>query len=302
MRLPRRTYDGAFHHAMNRGYEGRPIFRAAADKKFFLTLLERIQPLTKIRVLAYCVLDNHYHLVIQNVSGRMSDFFKQLNGQYAVYYRKRHGGRGYVFQDRFKSMLIQDDAYLMIAIAYVLGNPVAAKMAASFIEYPWSSAQLYFGQDRCKAVDCSYVEELFGSRDELHRFVMDTDLDELPTVRSELGQIIGGEEFVPKAMAMADRRSGKESIERRRVRDKYFEPPEKVLQEFEKEHDIKTVGLNVQTYSGKRMRAELLVHLKERAGMTYREIAKLDLFADLELNSMGCLYRRARLKFPLWGE
>jgi hypothetical protein len=49
------------------------------------------------------------------------------------------------------------------------------------------------------------------------------------------------------------------------------------------------------------MRAELLVHLKERAGMTYREIAKLDLFAGLKLNSMGCLYRRARLKFPLWG-
>ena len=300
--MPRRTFDGAFHHAMNRGYEGRPIFRSATDKKFFLALLGRIQPLTKVRILAYCVLDNHYHLVIQNVSGRMSDFFKQLNGQYAVYYRNRHGGRGYVFQDRFKSMLIQDDAYLMIAIAYVLGNPVAAKMAASFIEYPWSSAQLYFGQDRCGAVDCGYVEELFGSRDELHRFVLDADLDELPTVRSELGQIIGGEEFVTKALALADRRSGRESIERRRVRDKYFEPLEKVLQEFEKEHGIKIAGLNIQTYSGKRMRAELLVHIKERTGMTYREIAKLDLFAGLELNSMGCLYRRARLKFPLWGE
>jgi hypothetical protein len=102
----------------------------------------------------------------------MSDFFKQLNGQYAVYYRKRHGGRGYVFQDRFRSMLIQDDAYLMIAIAYVLGNPVAAKIAANFIEYPWSSANLYFGQDQCDAFDCGYVEELFGSRDEMHRFIL----------------------------------------------------------------------------------------------------------------------------------
>ena len=131
---------------------------------------------------------------------------------------------------------------------------------------------------------------------------MDADLDELPTVRSELGRIIGGEEFVPKALAMAERRSGRESMERRRGRDKYFEPPEKVLQEFEKEHGIKTMELDIQTYSGKRMRAELLVHLKERAGMTYREIAKLDLFADLELNSRGCLYRRARPKLPLWGE
>jgi REP element-mobilizing transposase RayT len=298
MRLPRRTYEGAFHHGMNRGYEGRPIFGAEPDKVFFLGLLKKVQTLTKIRILAYCVMDNHYHLVLQNDSGKMSEFFKQLNGQYAIYYRKRHGGRGYVFQDRYNSMLIQDDAYLMIAIAYVLNNPVAAKMANSFSVYPWSSGSFYFNKGKCASVDCGYVEELFGTKDELQRFVMETDLDELPTVRSDLGQIIGGEEFISLAMTMAERRTGKESVERRRVHDKYSEPLEKVFQEFEREHRIKIAELNVQTYAGKKIRAELLVHIKERVGMTYREIAKLDLFADLELSSLGCIYRRARLNRP----
>jgi REP element-mobilizing transposase RayT len=281
---------------MNRGYEGRPIFGPEPDKVFFLTLLKKVQALTKIRILAYCIMDNHYNLVLQNESGKMSEFFKQLNGQYAVYYRKRHGGRGYVFQDRYNSMLIQDDAYLLIAISYVLNNPVAAKMAKTFSDYPWSSGLFYFNKEKCAAVDCRYVEELFGTKDELQRFIMATDLDELPTVRSDLGKIIGGEEFIPLATAMAERRSGIESVERRRVHDKYFGPLEKVFQEFEKEHRIKIAELNVQTYAGKKLRAELLVHIKERAGMTYREIAKLDLFSDLELSSLGCIYRRAILK------
>jgi len=298
MRLPRRTYDGAFHHGMNRGYEGRPIFRADLDKVFFLALLKKVQALTKIRILAYCIMDNHYHLVLQNESGKMSEFFKQLNGQYAIYYRKRHGGRGYVFQDRYNSMLIQDDAYLLIAISYVLNNPVAAKMAKTFADYPWSSGSFYFNKEKCETVDCQYIEELFGTKDELQRFVMETDLDELPTVRSDLGQIIGGEEFIPLATAMAERRSGKESVERRRGQDKYFEPLEKVIQEFERKYQIKIEGLNVQSYSGKKLRAELLVHLKERTGMTYRGIAQLDLFADLELSSLGCIYRRALSNRP----
>ncbi|MBN1548795.1 MAG: transposase [Syntrophaceae bacterium] len=105
---------------MNRGYDGRAIFREDGDKRIFLELLKKSWKLLKIRIFAYCLIDNHYHLVLQNMSGRMPQFFKRLNGQYGNYYRNRYGGKGYVFQERYKSMLIQDDAYVMSAIAYVL--------------------------------------------------------------------------------------------------------------------------------------------------------------------------------------
>jgi len=78
MRRPRFTYIGAFHHLMSRGVSGDPIFETAADKECFLDLLEKFSKLLKIRVLAYCLLDNHYHLVLQNTSGKMSEFAKRL--------------------------------------------------------------------------------------------------------------------------------------------------------------------------------------------------------------------------------
>ncbi|MBN2344792.1 MAG: transposase [Candidatus Aminicenantes bacterium] len=71
MRLARRTFNGAFHHGMNRGYERRTIFRDERDRRAFLEILEKAQRLIQVRLLAYCVMGNHYHIVLQNTTGRM---------------------------------------------------------------------------------------------------------------------------------------------------------------------------------------------------------------------------------------
>jgi REP element-mobilizing transposase RayT len=82
MRRARITYKGAYHHAMNRGHEGKCIFSKDREKEFFLKLLVETSKILKVRILAFCLMDNHYHLVLENSSARRSDFFKQLNGQY----------------------------------------------------------------------------------------------------------------------------------------------------------------------------------------------------------------------------
>ncbi len=79
MRRARFTYIGAFHHLMKRGADGEPIFETAADKECFTGLLEKFSELLEIRVPAYCIMDNHYHLVLQNTSGKMSEFAKRLS-------------------------------------------------------------------------------------------------------------------------------------------------------------------------------------------------------------------------------
>ena len=148
MRRARITYQGAFHHTMNRGLEGRKIFETDKLKSTFLKLLEKNKKKYRIRIFAYCLMDNHFHLIVENSSGRMSEFFKQLNSQFATYYRTRVKEKGYVFQDRFKSTLIQDDSYLIKAIAYILTNPVRAKICKSAYG-PLSQRQTYFsGRDR----------------------------------------------------------------------------------------------------------------------------------------------------------
>jgi len=296
MRLPRRTFQGAFHHAMNRGYEGRALFRDDADRIFFLDLLKKVQELTRLRILAWCLMDTHYHMVLQDNNGQMSRFFKMLNGQYAGYFRQRYGGRGYVFQDRFKSMLIQDDAYLMVALGYVLNNPVRARLVKDFTEYKWSSGKIYFSGHEQKIVDVGFVEELFGNANEFNGFVRRLSIDELPTVRTELGTIIGGEDAFPDLERKADRRQrdGDQNSEMRRREDGFHEPVDKVIQEFERMHDIRLSELDLTTHAHKRLRAGLLVLLKDKAGLTYREIARMDLFGDLSINSLGTLYKRGK--------
>ncbi|MCK4761881.1 MAG: transposase [Candidatus Aminicenantes bacterium] len=129
---------------MNRGYNGNHIFEGNKNKSQFLDYLEWAAKQMKIRLFAYCVLDNHYHLVMENSSGRMSDFAKLLNGQYGSYYRKIDGGKGYVFQSRFKSTIIENDSYLIKSIVYCLQNPVRAGIVSIAEHYIWSSARFYF--------------------------------------------------------------------------------------------------------------------------------------------------------------
>jgi hypothetical protein len=279
---------------MSRGHDGRPIIAAREDKTVFIGLLEKARKLTRIRLMAYCVLDNHYHLLIQNVSGRMGEFFKHLNGEYAVYHRRTHGGRGYVFQDRYRSMLIQDDAYLMVALAYILNNPVRAGLCRRFSDYPWSSAGDYFNAEGGGIPDRLFIEELFGTRDRFVDFVGKNPVDELPVIKSELGLIIGGEDFIPSAVDLSERRSGRECCERRRDDDFCFEPPDKVIREFEGKQRIRMDNIPIHTHAGKRLRAELLVALKDRAGLHYREIARMDLFGDMRCASLGSVYKRCK--------
>ena len=95
-----------------------------------------------------------------------------------------------------------------------------------------------------------------------------------------------------------DRRSGKESIERKRRDDKYFEPVEKIIMEFENKHKVKINEIDTTTFAGKRLRGKFLYNLRERGGLKYSEIIKMDLFSDMKINSLGSLYKgtKERLK------
>jgi REP element-mobilizing transposase RayT len=295
MRRARITYHGAFHHAMNRGHDGLKIFQKEEDKEFFLRLLGEISRSLKTRILVYCLMVNHYHLVLENTSSRMSDFFKQLNGQFGSYYRKKNKGRGYVFQDRYKSMLIQDDSYLLMVIGYVLNNPVRAALVDNFLEYKWSSAHLYYKKASSKIVDNNFVEDLFGSNNNLINIIRTLDIQKLPTIQTRVGKIIGGEEFTIKAIENFNRRSSKkESLESKRIDDYCFDPVEKVFHEFKNIHGIDAYDIDTKSYSGKRQRGELLVYLKEKAGLKYSEIKKIPIFSDVKLFSLGKLYKNAK--------
>lgn len=294
MRRARLTYPGAFHHVMNRGIRGEYIFPDEKDKQTFLEILSEKAKLLGVRLIGYCVMNNHYHLLLENSSGRMSALLKQVNGSYGIYYRRKHGGKGYVFQNRFKSTLIQDDAYLRLAILYLLQNPVRAGLVVKNIEHPWSSAGEYMGKTRQPITDVPFVHELWGGKKNMMKEILGNRLDTLPIKKSDFGDLLGEYEFLTKALERRDKRINEKSLERRRKDDSWFDPVEKVYRELEKEHGIKFERVDYGTLAGKQWRGELLVRLKELSGLTYREIAQLPEFRDIKLHSLAKLYKDAR--------
>ena len=281
---------------MNRGIDGKAIFFDNTDKEILIDIMRNASTKTRIPVMAFCIQNNHYHLLIQNSSERMADFFQLLNGEYAVYFRKKYGGKGYVFQDRYKTKLIQDEAYLMICLAYILNNPVNSGVCKDFLSYRWSSAQAYFNEPKTDFPYCTFFETLFENRQAFITYINANSIDELPMIKSELGWIVGGEAFIPKAVEKAERRGRQESSECRRKDDFYFEPVEKIIFEFEKTNGIKINDIATYTHKGKKLRGKLLVQLKDLAGLRYREIIKMDLFGDIKRSSLGSIYKLYKKK------
>jgi REP element-mobilizing transposase RayT len=301
MRRERITYPGAYHHVMNRGYDGNDIFYGNKNKSQFLDYLEGSSNQMKIRLFAYCIMDNHYHLVLENSSGMMSEFLKLLNGQYGMYYRKMNGGKGYVFQSRFKSTIIEDDGYLIKSLEYLLQNPVRAGIVPLAENYIWSSVQYYFSDQETKIVDADFVNQLFGSKRSLLVNLASsgssgTGKNELPVKITKHGEIFGSDGFLKLALKKHNRRQipTDQSLGVQRRDDRYFEPVEKILWEFKDIHGVNFEEIETETWPGKRLRGELLVMLKDKAGLRYKDINEISVFSNLSFSSLRSLYRRTK--------
>lgn len=293
MRCPRLTYPGALHHCTARGIGGLNLFAGNREKNQLSWLLQEKIRLYRIRLIAFCIMGNHYHLVIQNRSGRMSEFFRVLNSQYAAWYQWRRNGRGYVFQDRFHSTLIQEGAYLEAAILYVLANPVRAGIVERCEDYEWSSACLY-GRNGVDWLDSELVLEIFGNPKKLFRSVACFVGKDLDTCSTPFGTVLGSPDFVKMAIERFDRRKNPHPKMHRRRDDFHFLPVEQVFYEFERKQEIRVNQLDTRFLAGKQLRSELLVRLRDHAGLSFKQISELDIFAELQYKSLPQLYANAR--------
>jgi len=275
---------------MARGINGMKIFGTIRFKRRLLELLHRQREVMRIPVYAWCVMENHYHLILQNQSGRMSEFMKRVNGPFGQYFRYKTKSGGVVFQGRFKSLLIQDNHYLAQVIRYVLQNPVRAGIVSKVESYRWSSASCYFSHSKEKSLDTEFVEQLFSSREQLFADCA-KKIDEPAVFSTLMGPYIGDESFAKEAEEQANRRKEAWSDEYRRSSDGFFQPVYAAEHEFKLCFGVHPKDIDWRRVSGKRLRGEWLVWLRERCGLTYREISQMGLFADLQFSSLGAVYR-----------
>ena len=301
MRRSRLTFQNAFHHIMNRGINGENIFQNDDDKLYFIKLLKDKIKLFRIRLLAYCLLNNHYHISLQNTSNKLSDFMKQVNGEYGMYYRKVHGGKGYVFQNRYKSTLIQDNKYLIQVILYILLNPVKAKITGNAFRYNWSSINEYFKNNSETITDVKFIEELFQTPNVFCSLLQENTNRILSPKITRFGNILGDEQFIKSAIKKYDRRKEIINSTKKRILDNKFSfnKAEEIIRNFEFYIKIKINTLDINTLYGKQIRTLLLVELKEKAGLTYSQINEYPLFQSLKYSSLREIYRRAHKKIML---
>jgi REP element-mobilizing transposase RayT len=130
---------------MNRGVERRTIYCDDADRRMFLTLLERSISKYGWRLHAYVLMSNHYHLLFETPDANLSRGIRDLNGDYASAFNMHHARVGHLFQGRFASHLIDSEAYLLEVSRYIVLNPVRAQMVSQAEEWPWSSYQATAG-------------------------------------------------------------------------------------------------------------------------------------------------------------
>lgn len=132
-------YAGAVYHVTSRGDRQEPIFTSDTDRIAFLDTLGQVVETFNWLIHAYCLMDNHYHLLIETPDGNLGKGMRQLNGVYTQTCNRNNRRVGHVFQGRYKAILVQKESYLLELARYIVLNPVRARMVRRAEHWPWSS-------------------------------------------------------------------------------------------------------------------------------------------------------------------
>ena len=139
-------YAGALYHVTSRGNERKPIYREEADFYLFLDVLAEVCDRFNWVIHAWCLMTNHYHLVVETPDGNLSAGMRQLNGVYTLRFNRCYGRVGHLFQGRYKAILVDKSSYLLELSRYVVLNPVRAQMVDSPGDWVWSSYRYTLGE------------------------------------------------------------------------------------------------------------------------------------------------------------
>jgi len=142
----RLEFEGALYHITSRGDRREAIYESDADRSGFLSLLGDVCATYNWICHAYCLMGNHYHLLVETPDANLSRGMRQLNGVYTQDFNRRHGRCGHVFQGRYKSILVDRESYLLELTRYIVLNPVRAGMVKCPQDWPWSSFRAIVGR------------------------------------------------------------------------------------------------------------------------------------------------------------
>ena len=260
-------FPGAFHHVMARGNARQSIFRDTQDRQIFLAGLKRVCERFDWRIWAYCLMDNHYHLLVETREPTLSRGMREINGNYTQAFNRRHSRVGHVFQGRYKSLLVEKDAYLLEVSRYIVLNPVKAKICRGAADYRWSSYRHIIGEASAPewlAVDEAlklFSKEAGRARQAYRKFVME-GVGMTDPFEQAGGGILGGKSFIAK-VTRGLRRPSREVPRKQRVW--------KSLVDYERENKSRNAAICAAYESGD----FTLTQIGDHFGLHYASVSRL---------------------------
>ncbi len=271
---------GGLYHVIHRGNNRQAIFLSDQDRLAFLRRLAEYARLFRCRLHAYCLMDNHLHLLVETRLANLSGFGQRLFGSYTLWFNRKHQQVGHLFQGRFKSLLVDSDAYLLELSRYIHLNPVRARIARKPETYRWSSVRHYApaGREDGGVFTRSVLGYFEGDRARYMQYVYEGIGKPFELVVTE-GVFLGSAEFVQKVKA----RLGWDDVKTNRP-----EPTGDLLEEIpDAERVVETVGrvfgVGRSALRRKYVKDKQIVHarqvtaylLRHHTTLTYRAIGSL---------------------------
>lgn len=181
-REPRKTSSTGYFHVIVRGVGKQILFENDKDYGYYLGLLEKYSDETKVVVCAYCLMENHVHLLVHDTNNELAEFMKKMGVCYAAYYNGKYERTGHLFQDRFLSEAVETREYMLTVFRYILNNPAAAGLCPAS-EYLWSSYRLYGASE--SFVNTTLLENWIGDWERYEAFIDEKNYDQCLEYMSE---------------------------------------------------------------------------------------------------------------------
>ena len=187
-RQARQKSQSGIYHIILRGINKQIIFEVEEDKEKFIECLQYYKEKCNYIIYGYCLMDNHIHLLIKEGKESIGNTMKRIGVSYVSWYNRKYGRCGHLFQDRFKSEVVESDEYLLTVLRYIHQNPVKSGKTESIVDYRWSSYGEYIGQN--KIVEKDFITSIFN--EEEAKFIakfenfMNTEVDDHGTKMNEI--------------------------------------------------------------------------------------------------------------------
>lgn len=264
-------FAGALYHVTARGNARADIYNDDDDRQQFLALLLNTVNRHDWYCHAYCLMDNHYHLLIETATPSLSKGMKFLNGTYTQYYNRRHHRVGHVFQGRFKAILVQRESYLLELARYIALNPVRAHMVQDASQWQWSSYRATAGLEAsasCLTTDwvlAGFAENKKDAQQRYREFVQQGSRQPSPWQRLKNQIYLGDDEFVNTMQRNLDPDQSLQDIPK-----KQKQAPIKPLAYFAEQYESRAEAMSQAYLSGH----YTLTQVGDHFGVSYATVSR----------------------------